>query len=224
MAEDNLAEELQVYKDTLRENLLKFTRKAFELFPKIERPRILDIGCGSGVPTLELARISGGQVTAIDTDLVQLAMLENKIENAGLSDRVNVINCSMLDLPEGNFDIIWAEGAIAVIGFEKGIREWSRLIRDGGYLVIHDDLMGLKEKMEQIPLCGYDLIGHFIMNEDIWWNEYYAPLEKKLNDIRSKHLNDKGVVKLLSGDQQEVDGYKKDKERYRSVFFVLKKK
>ncbi len=223
--ENELAEELQEYKDTLRENLLKFTRKAFEMLPKMERPRILDIGCGSGIPTLELARISGGQVIAIDTDVVQLARLEKKIKNAGLSDRVKVINCSMLnlDLPEGSFDIIWAEGSIAVIGFEKGIREWSRLIRDGGYLIIHDDLSGLKEKMEQIPRCDYELINHFIMNEDIWWNEYYASLERKLNDIRSKHLNDKGVVKLLSGDQQEVDGYKEDKERYRAVFFVLKK-
>ena len=223
--ENKLAEELQAYKDALRENLLKFTRKAFEMLPKMEKPRILDIGCGSGVPTLELARISGGHVTAIDTDLVQLARLGKKIENAGLSGRIKVINCSMLNpnFAEGSFDIIWAEGAIAVIGFEKGIREWSRLIIDGGYLAIHDDFSGLKEKMETVPQCGYELISHFIMNEDIWWNEYYAPLEEKLNEIRSEHINDKGVVKLLSGDKQEVDGYKIDKERYRSIFFVLKK-
>ena len=220
-----LAEELQEYKDALRENLLKFTRKAFEMLPKMERPRILDIGCGSGIPTLELARISGGQAIAIDTDAVQLARLEKKIKNAGLSHRVKLINGSMLnlDLPEGSFDIIWAEGSIAVIGFDKGIMEWRRFLKGDGYLVIHDDLSGLKEKMEQIPKCGYELIGHFIIGEDRWWNEYYAPLDKKLNEIRSKHANDKRIDEVLSSDQQEVNSFRKESERYRSVFFVLKK-
>ena len=220
-----LAEELQEYKDALRENLLKFTRKAFKMLPKMERPRILDIGCGSGIPTLELARISGGQAIAIDTDAVQLARLEKKIKNAGLSHRVKLINGSMLnlDLPEGSFDIIWAEGSIAVIGFDKGIMEWRRFLKGDGYLVIHDDLSGLKEKMEQIPKCGYELIGHFIIGEDRWWNEYYAPLDKKLNEIRSKHANDKRIDEVLSSDQQEVNSFRKESERYRSVFFVLKK-
>jgi len=191
----------------------------------MERPRILDIGCGSGIPTLELARISGGQAIAIDTDAVQLARLEKKIKNAGLSHRVKLINGSMLnlDLPEGSFDIIWAEGSIAVIGFDKGIMEWRRFLKGDGYLVIHDDLSGLKEKMEQIPKCGYELIGHFIIGEDRWWNEYYAPLDKKLNEIRSKHANDKRIDEVLSSDQQEVNSFRKESERYRSVFFVLKK-
>jgi len=223
--ENKLAEELLEYKDTLRGNLLKFTRKAFEMLPKMEKPKILDIGCGSGIPTLELARISGGKVTAIDTDIVQLNRLEKKIENAQLSARVKTMSCSILNLhfAERSFDIIWAEGAIAVIGFEKGISEWNRLVKNGGFLVVHDDLSGLKEKMEKVSQCGYKLVGHFILNEDVWWNEYYARLEEKLNEIRSAHINSKGVIKLLSYDQQEVSGYKKDKERYRSVFFVMEK-
>jgi len=41
---------------------LRFTRKAFHMLPRLDRPRILDIGCGQGEPTLELAKLSGGQV------------------------------------------------------------------------------------------------------------------------------------------------------------------
>jgi ubiquinone/menaquinone biosynthesis C-methylase UbiE len=222
---DKLREELLEYKDTLRRNLLEFTRKAFEILPGMASPRILDIGCGSGVPTLELARMSGGHVTGIDTDQVQLARLKKKIKNAGLSGRVEAINCSMLSLgfPEGSFDIIWAEGAIAAIGFERGIREWRRLLKVGGYLVVHDGLGGLKEKLELIPRCRYELISHFVISEDIWWSEYYAPLNKKLDEISSKHGNDKRIVEMLSGDRQEADGFEKDNERYRSVFFILRK-
>jgi SAM-dependent methyltransferase len=188
-------------------------------------PKVLDIGCGSGVPTIELARLSGGEVTGIDIDQVQLDRLAEKIRGLGLSGRVKIANRSMLNLgfPEGSFDIIWTEGAIAVMGFGKGIKDWRRFLRAGGYLVVHDDLRGLEEKLKQIPRCGYELIGHFIISEETWWNEYYAPLDKKLDEIRSRYANDRRVVELLSSDQREVDGFKKDHERYRSAFFVLKK-
>lgn len=60
-------EELQAYKDHLREGLVKYTRKAFKMLPKRPFPCILDIGCGSGVPTMELAKLSDGEIVAIDT-------------------------------------------------------------------------------------------------------------------------------------------------------------
>lgn len=43
-----------------------YTRRAFEMLPKLDKPRILDIGCGPGGPTMELARLSGGSVIGLD--------------------------------------------------------------------------------------------------------------------------------------------------------------
>ena len=47
--------------EQLRKGFLKYTRMAFQMLPKMNSPRILDIGCGTGVPTLELARLSDGE-------------------------------------------------------------------------------------------------------------------------------------------------------------------
>ena len=47
-----------VDEDIIREGLSKYTRKAFQVLPKLDKPCILDIGCGSGVPTIELAKIT----------------------------------------------------------------------------------------------------------------------------------------------------------------------
>lgn len=228
MAEDEIEiafEELWAFKDRLRENFLPFTQRAFRMLPRMEKPRILDVGCGSGVPTLELERLSGGEITGIDTDQVQLDRLEKKIQKSGLSGRIKVICRSMLepDLNEGGFDIVWAEGSIAVMGFERGIREWKRLLRAGGYLIIHDDLSGLEEKMKRIPGAGYELIGHFIIGEEVWWRDYYAPLGNKLDEMRAKNGHDENSDALLNNDRREVDGFLTNAKRYRSVFFVLRK-
>jgi ubiquinone/menaquinone biosynthesis C-methylase UbiE len=146
-------------KDKIRERLLKYTRKAFRMLPNMDRPRILDIGCGSGVSTLELARLSRGKVIGIDIDQPALDKFTRRIEEAGFTEQIQVINCSMftMDFPNESFDILWAEGSIYAIGFEKGLREWRQLLKPGGSMVVHDEQGNVREKLEQISNCGYEL-------------------------------------------------------------------
>jgi len=79
-------------------NELKYTIKAFRKLPKIEKPRILDIGCGSGVPTMELAKLSDGEIIGIDIDQESLDILSRKIEQEGLTNRVKAIKCSLINI------------------------------------------------------------------------------------------------------------------------------
>jgi len=69
--------------------------------------------------------LSQGEIIGIDIHQPSLDSLYRKIEDAGLSDRVAALNCSMLDMdfPDESFDIIWAEGSIWVVGFERGLKE-----------------------------------------------------------------------------------------------------
>ncbi len=32
----------------------RYTRQAYRMLPRLDKPRILDIGCGSGAPTLSI--------------------------------------------------------------------------------------------------------------------------------------------------------------------------
>ena len=70
----------RIEKDRIRENLNKYTRKAFESLPKLKNPNILDVGCGTGVPTIELARMSDGNVIGLDIDGKSLNLLRRKID------------------------------------------------------------------------------------------------------------------------------------------------
>lgn len=118
------ASQFQKQKDDIRQCLLKYTRKAFRMLPEINRPQILDIGCGSGIPTLELARLSQGKVIGIDIDQSALDRFKTIIEASGMAGQVQVLHCSISDMafPDGSFDIIWSEGSIYAIGFKKGLQ------------------------------------------------------------------------------------------------------
>ena len=216
----------QRQRDRIRKRLLKYTRKAFRMLPRLEQPRILDIGCGSGMPTMELARLSDGEIVGLDINQRQLAVLRENIEKAGLSDRVKVINRSLFDMefPDESFDVIWAEGSINVIGFKKGLQEWKRFLKPGGFMVVHDERGDVRQKLEQISACGYELLGYFEMGVDVWQAEYFAPLEKLMLEARFKCSDSPGVVKALQEARRDIDMFKKAPERNSSVCFVMKKR
>ena len=216
----------QVDKDLIREGLNKYTRKAFHVLPELDKPRILDVGCGSGVPTMELASLSNGQIVGLDINQLLLDRLKRKIERAGLSDRIKTLKCSMLDMdfPDGSFDIIWAEGSISIIGFKKGLEEWRRFLRPNGFLVVHDEIGNITGKLGHISNCGYELLEYFTLDEDIWWIEYFGPLEKQINEIRAKHANDSKALMALDDGQREIDMFKKNPRLNCSAFFVMRKR
>ena len=64
----------------------KFTRQAFNTLTKLqEPPLILDIGCGCGVQTIELAKLSNGRIISLDNHLYFVATqghpeLKSKLE------------------------------------------------------------------------------------------------------------------------------------------------
>ncbi len=196
------------------------------MLPQMDRPRILDIGCGSGVSTLELARLSRGKVIGIDIDQSALDKFTRRIEEAGLTDRIQAINCSVFDMdfPDESFDIVWAEGSVYAIGFERGLREWKQLLKPGGSMVIHDEQGNVKEKLEQVSNCGYELLGYFTLSQETWWTEYFAPLEKLIAESRTRYTDDPKILEEIDSAQQEIDMFRKDPERNSSILFIMKRK
>jgi ubiquinone/menaquinone biosynthesis C-methylase UbiE len=225
---------------------LEYTRRAFEMLPRLDAPCILDIGCGAGEPTIELARLSQGKVVGLDMDQSSLDQLSVRAKATGLSDHIRIVKGSMfeMDFPGGSFDLIWSEGSIHVVGFRRGLRHWRRLLKSVGFLVVHEmawlrpdppqeiadhwrkvypGIQTIAEHLEQIAPQGYELLGHFPVPEETWWRDYYRPLEERIRELQRKYAKDRAAQAILDREQREVDLYKKYSQWYGSAFFVMRK-
>ena len=222
MSTDLLSE---IGNDHFRERLLKFTIQAYQSLPKIKKPYILDVGCGSGVPTIELLKLSDGEIIGIDINQSFLDKLNRRINEEGLSSRVKTMRLSLLDMafPDESFDIIWAEGIIWTIGFEKGLKEWKRLLKPNGFLVVHDEIKTVSSKLKKISSYGYKLINHFKLPEDAWWTEYFKPLEKRIKALYMKYKNNSEALTILKKYQNDIDTFKGNPKEHRSAFYIMQK-
>ena len=120
----------------------------------------------------------------------------------------------MLDIHHLNetYDIIWAEGSIYAVGFERGIRDWKALLKKDGFLVVHDEDDAVSTKLQLIKKYGYKIIGQIEVSHEEWENKYYKPL---LIDLSKKKVSDSEHTKI----RKEIDLFKRTKMG--SVFFIL---
>jgi len=207
-------------RDRCRMRLVKYLEQVLNDLPDLNNPKILDIGCGSGVPTLWLAERYNGTITAIDTDNQLLAFLEQKIQRKEPSSRIETINVSFFDLitePEW-FDLILAEGFLNVVGFEMGFRKVIAKIKANGYFIIHDEYKDHDKKIELIHENNCKIVSSLLLDETIWWNDFYGQLDMEINKPENAHLRS-----LFINEINEIDQYKKNPSLFKSIYYVVLK-
>jgi len=223
------------------------TRKAFSLIPEIVQTQILDIGCGPGMQTLELARISDGKIIAIDVVDSFLKQLNDSAEKKGLSNKIKTKNMSMMDLDfqDESFDIIWSEGSAYIMGFDKALREWKRFLKPNGYLAAtevswlknnppeeiyewwmaqYPSIGTIVENRMKIEQSGYNILSSFPLPANTWWDDYYSLIEKRLPAFKEKYINDSLSLEFIESEEEEMKMHKKYSKWYGYVFYILQKK
>jgi ubiquinone/menaquinone biosynthesis C-methylase UbiE len=103
--------------------------------------QVLDLGCGAGYSTLELAQ-AGALVTALDLSAQGLSATEERLRKAGLSEQVRLVRSSVEQLPfaENSFDLVFAQNFLMHVSTAKVGQEAWRVLKPGGKAVFIEPL------------------------------------------------------------------------------------
>ncbi len=240
----------EIHKDLPREGPgdSESTWRAFRKLSALpEEPGILDVGCGPGAQTLDLAEFSDGMIYAVDTHQPFLDRLQEKVTALGLDQRIHVLKQSMneLQFPPASFNLIWSEGAIYIMGFETGLRAWKPLLKPGGYIAVteltwlkpdppaevkefwnegYPSMKSLEENLDIIHTCDYYLIDYFVLPNSSWTDEYYQPMQARIMMLRQQYQSDPDRLQQLDFEQEEINIFNKYHEWYGYVFYIMQTK
>ena len=135
---DNIAPEYDRLNHILSLNIDKRwrTKAVREL---ADEPRPLDVACGTGDFTIEIARkvAPGSEVLGVDISEGMIAVGQEKIAKAGIAASMHVADCEALPYDENTFDRISV--GFGVRNFEHlelGLTEMCRVLKKDGKLVI----------------------------------------------------------------------------------------
>ena len=208
--------------------------------------KIADIGCGTGASTLTLAQLLNAKITAVDFLQDFIDILEARAQSGGVKEKITTLCASMEQLPfeDEEFDVIWSEGAIYNIGFEKGITDWKRYLKPGGLIIASEitwltnsrpseledhwnneypEIDTASAKIKILEESGYIPIGYFVLPEHCWLDNYYEPMRKSFDAFLSRNEDSEQARAIVEAERLEIELYEKYKTYFSYGVYIARK-
>ncbi len=75
-----------------------------------------------------------------------------------------------------------------------------------------------------IERCGFALMGHFPLPDEAWWDDFYTPMEIRIEELRGKYGDDEEALAVLDQLAQEPEMHRGYSDYYAYEFFVARRK
>lgn len=128
-----------------------------ELFDRLagSRGRLLEVGCGIGVDSIQLAKC-GFDVTAVDLTESALTVAKEFATHRGVDVQFQLGNAEGLDFPDATFDAVYSFGVLHhTPDIQRAVAEVRRVLKPGGtaYVMLYhrDSLVNLVHRVFRLP-------------------------------------------------------------------------
>ena len=131
----------------------------------VPNSRVLDVACGSGGPTLRVAKSARCDVVGVDIHEEAVAAARSQAQHEGLTDQATFHchdACQTLPFADESFDGIICIDAINHLPDRAAVlAEWKRLLRPGGRLLFTDPIV-VTGSLTNAEIATRSSIGFFL--------------------------------------------------------------
>lgn len=224
------------------------TLRAIELagLDRSRRLAVADLGCGTGASAIVLAGALDAHVTGVDLVPEFTAALADRARREGLGDAIEARTGPIEELPfdDDAFDVIWSEGAIYNIGFERGVRAWRRFLKPGGVLAVSEVTWRTEDRPEELETFwtdaypgidtassklavlernGYSPLAYFVLPRECWTENYYGPLLRRFPGFLDRHSESPEARALVDTERREIELFERFGDRYGYGFYIARR-
>ena len=104
-------------------------------------------------------------------------------------------------------DAVWCKASLLDV---------VKAIIESDYLTIGSiaDLVALIER------SPFELLDHFPLQPEAWWDEFYTPMERIIEESRGKYADDPEALKILEQVALESAAHRKNSDYYNDESFL----
>lgn len=207
------------------------------------RPRVADLGCGTGPATLLLARELRVPVLALDLHRPFLVRLQGEARARGLLARPVQGDLARLPLAPASLDLVWCEGAAYLLGLSTALGSFRQLLRPGGLIALteccwlsdarparaaafwrvgYPAMTTLEGSAEQARAAGFELLEARALPPGAW-EEYYGPLAARVEALRPEAARDPDLAAVLDETADELAVWRGSEGSYGYAWLLLRR-
>lgn len=149
-----------------------------------------------------------------------------------------------LPIDEGEFDVIWSEGAVYNMGFEAGISVWCRFLKTSGVLIVSEinwlnairpselqypweseypEINVASAKIGILERHGYSPEAYFVQPAHCWLDDYYRPMQRQFDAFLERHGASDEAVAIVEVEKHENSLYEKYRDYCSYRVYVSRK-
>jgi serine/threonine-protein kinase HipA len=212
--------------------------------PLRKPPSIISMGSGQGHQTIVLAGHFQCVIGAVDIRQAYLDQMMEAAASAGVAQwiRPRCESLTSLGDPPHTYDLIWCDGAVRGLGLQQALVLWAPLLHKRGVMVVSDCTWLVPDPPDEIAAycdrlfpgltdvagniriaraAGLDVFDHFIPPRRDRWEEYYAPLRRRIQSLQPAAAKDPNLAEALNQAQTEIDMFERWGNCYRYVFYLM---
>ncbi|MFC2163201.1 class I SAM-dependent methyltransferase [Candidatus Altiarchaeota archaeon] len=118
-----------------RFRLKEKAKKVHAIIDGYDRPRVLELGCGTG-PYTEFLYRKGMDLTCVDVSPDSIKVFAERFKDKGIHSEVQDI--TRLSYPDGSFDLVIGNSILHHVDAQQALMEAFRVLRRGGQILFFE--------------------------------------------------------------------------------------